>query len=202
MEHSVRFWNGVGYMAVALSAIAAAGCGSTSTAAAGTGGGGRGGRGGAGAGPVPVVVGRVTQRDVQVDLNSIGNVEPFSTINVRAQLTGTLQNVRFHEGDFVKSGDLLFTIDPRPYEAALHQAQANLTRDEALLTQAEAQLARDIANEQYQNAESKRLASLEERGLLAKDQAEQIKAAASASSALVNADKAAIEGAKAQLTAQ
>ena len=189
--------------AIAVSALGAAGCGSPSSAASpGGGGGGRGGRGGNGAGPVPVVVGRVGQKDIPVDLAAIGNVEAFSTISVRAQVTGTLQDVRFQEGDFVKTGQLLFTIDPRPYQASLDQAQANLMRDKALLVQAEAQLQRDIASDQYSAAAAQRLSSLNERGLIPKDQTEQGRASAAASSALVNADKAAIEGAKAALVAQ
>jgi multidrug efflux system membrane fusion protein len=180
-----------------------AACGSTAASSGGTGGGGggRGGRGGGG-GPVPVVVGRVVQKDVPVDLTSIGNVEAYSTISVRSQITGTLQEVRFGEGDFVKAGQLLFTIDPRPYKAALDQAQATLERDKAMLVQAEAQLEKDIASDQYNAAESKRLASLHERGLVPRDQSEQGKASADASAALVNADKASIEGAKATLVAQ
>jgi multidrug efflux system membrane fusion protein len=144
----------------------------------------------------------VVQKDVPVDLASIGNVEAFSTISIRSQITGTLQDARFHEGDFVKAGQLLFTIDPRPYQAALDQAEANLTRDKALLVQAEAQLQKDVAGEQYNSAEAKRLASLHERGLVPRDQTEQGNASATASSALVNADKAAIDGAKATLVAQ
>src|SRR5262249_44555284 len=136
------------------------------------------------------------------DLAAIGNVEAFSTISIRSQITGTLQDVKFHEGDFVKAGQLLFTIDPRPYQAAVAQADANLTRDKALLVQAEAQLQRDLASEQYNSAEAKRLASLNERGLVPRDQSEQGSASATASSALVNADKAAIDGAKATLDAQ
>lgn len=201
MEPSVRIWSGVfGGFFVALSVLGTAACGSTS--AASTNGGGRG-RGGAGAGAsVPVVVGRVSQRDVPVELTSIGNVEAFSTISVRSQVTGTLTAVRFKEGDDVKQGDVLFTVDPRPYQAALDQAAANLTRDNAMLDQAEAQLARDIATDQYNTAEAQRLTSLNDRGLLPRDQTEQGKAAAAASTALVNADKAAIEGAKATLIAQ
>ena len=184
-------------------AVTVAGCGSTA-ASPGPGGGAGGGRGGrgAGGGPVPVVVGRVLQKDVPVDLASIGNVEAYSTISIRSQITGTLQDVRFHEGDFVKAGQLLFTVDQRPYQAALDQAEATLTRDKALLVQAEAQLQKDIASDQYNSAESKRLASLHERGLVPRDQTEQGKASADASAALVNADKANIEGAKATLVAQ
>ena len=199
MEFSVRLrCECVGMAAAAVSLVVSTGCGSTAAAPAS--GGGRGGRGGGAA--VPVVVGRVVEKDVPVDLTSIGNVEAFSTISVRAQVTGALNGVRFKEGDYVKKGDLLFTIDPRPYQAALHQAEANLTRDQALLAQADAQLARDIATQQYNSAASQRLASLNERGLVPKDQTEQSKASATASEALVNADKAAVEGAKAQLEAQ
>jgi multidrug efflux system membrane fusion protein len=195
-----RWFSGV--LVCALAAGLAA-CGSTAASSGGTGGGGggRGGRGGGG-GPVPVVVGRVVQKDVPVDLASIGNVEAYSTISVRSQITGTLQEVRFSEGDFVKSGQLLFTVDPRPYQAALDQAQATLERDKAMLIQAQAQLEKDIASDQYNAAESKRLASLHERGLVPRDQSEQGKASADASAALVNADKASIEGAKATLIAQ
>ncbi len=202
----MRSWTGILYLGVALSIAATAGCGSSSAAASGPGGGGGGGKGGRGGGgggaPVPVVVGRATQKDVPVDVAAIGNVEAFATISVRAQITGTLNAVRFGEGEFVKAGALLFTIDPRPYEAALHQAEANLARDRAMLTQAEAQLAKDIANAQYSSSEADRLTSLNERGLIPKDQTEQGKASAVANVAIVNADKAAIEGAKAQLIAQ
>jgi len=191
---------------VCLLAAALAGCGSTADATGATGGGGGGGRGGrgvgGGGGPVPVVVGRVVQKDIPVDLASIGNVEAYSTISIRSQITGILQDVRFREGDFVKTGQLLFTVDPRPYQAAVDQAEATLTRDKALLVQAEAQLQKDLASDQYNSAEAKRLASLHERGLVPRDQSEQGKASADASSATVNADKANIEGAKATLVAQ
>src|SRR6516162_7736024 len=108
------------------------------------GGGGRGGRGGRGGegGPVPVVTADVQQRDVPVEVAAIGNVEAFETVSVRSQVTGAVTEVMFREGDFVKKGDHLFTIDPRPYEAMLEQAKANFTRDEALMAQAQAQLAR------------------------------------------------------------
>jgi multidrug efflux system membrane fusion protein len=97
----------------------------------GGGGRGRGGRGGrgVGAGAQPVVVAHVSQKDVPVDIDAVGNVEASSTIAVRTQITGTLESVGFHEGDFVKKGSLLFTIDRRPLEAALQQAEANLVRD-------------------------------------------------------------------------
>jgi multidrug efflux system membrane fusion protein len=170
----------------------------SSAAAPAAGGGGRGG----GGGPVPVVVGKVVQKDIPVDLSTIGNVEAFSTISVRSQVTGTLTAVKFTEGDFVKAGDELFTIDRRPYEAALQQAEANLTRDRALLGQAEAQLTKDAASTSYARVQADRQTQLLARGLISKDQEDQAVSAADASSASVNADKAAVESAKAQLVAQ
>ena len=68
---------------------------------------------------MPVVTAKVAQKDVPVDIAAIGNVEAYSTISVRSQVTGILTEVLFHEGDFVKKGQLLFTLDPRPFEAPL-----------------------------------------------------------------------------------
>ena len=87
--------------------------------AGGRGGGGRGGRGGraAGGGAQPVVVTKVTQRDVPVDIAAVGNVEAYTSVSVRSQVTGQLQEAFFHEGDIVKKGDKLFAIDQRPLEA-------------------------------------------------------------------------------------
>ena len=181
--------------------VAAAGC-SGSAAGTGGGGGGRGGRGRGEGGAVPVVTTKVTERDVPVDLAAIGNVEAFTTISVRSQVTGQLQQVSFREGDFVKKGQPLFAIDRRPFEAALQQAQANLVRDQALLSQAEAQLARDGAQAEYSQLSSERNAKLAKDGILSKDTSEQSRAQAEAQAAAVNADRAAVESAKAQLVAQ
>src|SRR5580692_10188032 len=103
-----------------------------------------GGKKGAG-GDVPVSVTKVTRKNVPVEIQVIGNVEAYSTIAVKAQVGGILTKVDFKEGDYVKNGDLLFTVDPRPLKAQLDQAVATLAKDEALLRQAEANLARDLA---------------------------------------------------------
>jgi len=179
--------------------IAGAGC---SGSAASPGGTGRGGRGRGDFGAVPVVTTKVSERDVPVDLAAIGNVEAYTTISVRSQVTGQLEGAHFHEGDFVKKDQLLFTIDKRPFEAALQQAQANLTRDQALLNQAEAQLARDGANAEYTQLTAERQAALNGKGIISKDVAEQARAASEASAATVKADRAAVESARAQLVAQ
>src|SRR5262249_50772900 len=151
---------------------------------------------------VPVVTGKVTQKDVPVDIAAIGNVEAYETVSVRSQVTGVVTEVLFREGDFVKANDHLFTIDPRPYQAMLDQAVANLTRDEALLGQAQAQLARDQAQSDYQRVTSERNGELVERGIISKDTAQQSEAAAKAIAATVKADEAAVASAKAQLEAQ
>src|SRR5215470_18285713 len=110
---------------VLVTALAAAGCtseGHTAVSAQTPQAGGRGGSGGA----VPVAAGKVVQKTMPVDLRVIGAVEPQKTVEVRAQLTGQLMTVGFQEGDDVKQGDVLFTLDGRPLDAALKQAEANL----------------------------------------------------------------------------
>ena len=127
-----------------------AGAGTPNSADSGKGGGKGGGRGkgkGGDAGPVPVVVAKVSQKDVPVEVSVVGNVEAYATITVIPQVGGALTEVLFHEGDYVKKGQTLFVVDPRPFEAALAQSQANLMKDKAGLGQAEANLARDIASE-------------------------------------------------------
>jgi membrane fusion protein, multidrug efflux system len=163
--------------------------------------GGPGGRGRGAEGPVPVVVAMVSQRDVPINVDVIGNVEAYSTISVKAQVGGELTKVSFHEGDSVKKGDLLFTIDGRPLEAQLSQAQANSARDTAALSQAQANLARDIANEKYAQDQAKRYHGLFDQGVVSREQADQMGSSADALSQTVLADKAAIESARAQIVA-
>jgi len=191
---------GSGFVLLVIT-VTAAGCSGSAATPAG-GGGGRGGRGRGDFGAVPVVTTKVAERDVPVDIAAIGNVEAYTTISVRSQVTGQLQSANFREGDFVKKGQVLFTIDRRPFESALQQAQANLTRDQALLNQAEAQLARDGANAEYSQLTAERHANLAGRGIVSKDLSEQARAASDATAATVKADRAAVESARAQLVAQ
>lgn len=162
---------------------------------------GRGGRGGD-TGPVPVTTAVAQERDVPVSVDAIGNVEAYETVSVRSQVTGIVTEVLFHEGDVVKKGDRLFTIDPRPFEAMAEQARANLARDRALLEQAQAQLVRDKANAEYVALTSQRNAELAERGIISKDSAQQARAQSDATAAVVKADEAAVASANAQLGAQ
>lgn len=183
----------VGSLAVAL-----AGCTNSGASASG-GGGGKGGRGRGAGGDVPVTVAKATQKNVPVEIQVIGNVEAYNTISVKAQVTGQLTQVHFKEGDYVKKGDLLFNIDPRPLQAALDQAKANLDRDKATLGQSDANLARDEAQARYAQAQSTRYTQLFQNGIISKDQSEQLRANAEATAQAVAADRATINSTKAAI---
>jgi membrane fusion protein, multidrug efflux system len=170
---------------LALVEITVAGCaGEEGAAASGAPGNGRGGRGGGTAG-VPVAVGTVIQKAMPIEITVIGAAEPFSSVAIRAQTTGQLMAVNFTEGDDVTAGQTLFTLDRRPLEAALQQAQANLDRD---LAQA--------ANAAQQ---AKRYDDLAQRGIATREQVDTSKTAVAALNATVDADKAAVDNAKVQL---
>ena len=79
---------------------------------------GKPGQGAAGL-PVPVLVATAVEKNVPVEITAIGNVQPFTKVAVRSQITGQLSRVHFQEGSEVRKGELLFTIDPRPAQAAL-----------------------------------------------------------------------------------
>jgi membrane fusion protein, multidrug efflux system len=188
--------------------LATQGCSSKTEADATGGRGGRGGRGRGDGGPVPVVVATVMQKDVPVNIDVIGNVEAYSTISVKAQVGGQLTKVYFQEGDYVKKDDALFTIDPRPFQAQLSQAQAQLgqaqansARDNAALSQAQANLARDTANQKYAETEAGRYTKLFDQGIVSREQTDQMRANSDALNQTILADKAAIESARAQIGA-
>ncbi|HEY6137743.1 MAG TPA: efflux RND transporter periplasmic adaptor subunit, partial [Thermoanaerobaculia bacterium] len=133
---------------------------------------------------VPVTVATVEQKNVPIQIRAIGNVQPLSNVAVRALAGGQLERVWFKEGDDVRKGQLLFTIDPRPYDAELRQAQANLQRDEAQLRNAEAQ--------------AKRYDELVKKDYVTKEEYDKLVAAAEAARAVVAADRAGIETARLQ----
>ena len=151
----------------------------------GVGGGGRGNRGGGGGGPVPVVTTHAVQKAVPVTIPAVGTAEPLATVQIRAQVTGQLSAIHFTEGQDVKKDAPLFTLDARPFEAALQQAQAVLARDTAQAKNAQSQKARyeDLFN----------------RGLIARDQYETQMATANALESTLAADQATIENAKLNL---
>ncbi|HEX4561760.1 MAG TPA: efflux RND transporter periplasmic adaptor subunit, partial [Gemmatimonadales bacterium] len=92
---------------------------------------------GRGAPTYPVSVAQVGTKDVAYEITATGTVEPRQTAQVEAQVTGIVTRVAFHEGDEVSAGQLLFQIDPRPFQAALAQAVATLHRDSAQAAQAD-----------------------------------------------------------------
>jgi multidrug efflux system membrane fusion protein len=133
----------------------------------------------------PVRIATVASRTMPVELQAIGNVEAISTVSIKAQISGQLMRVHFKEGDFVKKGQLLFTIDRAPFEAALRQAEGTLAKDEAqsLNTKLDAERYKGLGKE----------------GVVSKQQVDAAGAAANAMAATVAADKAAVETAKINL---
>ncbi len=100
------------------------------------------GGGGRNASPMSIVPEVVGKGDIGISLNALGTVTSLATVTIRTQISGYLLKIDFKEGDDVKKGDLIAEIDPRPYEAALAQANGNLARDEALLKGAQVDLTR------------------------------------------------------------
>jgi multidrug efflux system membrane fusion protein len=134
---------------------------------------------------VPVTTAVVVSKTVPVRLYAIGNVEPYTTVAVKARVDGQLVSVHFKEGDEVRKGSVLFEIDPRPFAASLKQAQANLLKDKALL---------DRASQQ-----EKRYKDLLGKNFISPDAYEQVRTNAETAAATVSADEAAIENSKLSL---
>jgi multidrug efflux system membrane fusion protein len=134
---------------------------------------------------VPVTTAAVVQKAMPVEIQVIGSAEPYSSVAIRSQITGQLLKVNFREGDIVQQGQVLFEIDRRPLEAALEQAQANLTRDMAQAANAVVQ--------------AERFQQLFEKGIAAREQSDTAKTSVAALNATVEADRAAVANAKIQL---
>jgi membrane fusion protein, multidrug efflux system len=133
----------------------------------------------------PVVVASVEQQDIPVQIHAIGNVEAYQTVFIRSQVNGQIQKIFFKEGDDVREGQPLFQLDKRPFQAELERAAGQLKRDQA----------------QGENSrlQAERYSDLEKQGIVAHEQADQLRAQAKAESAAVEADKAALEAARVQL---
>jgi membrane fusion protein, multidrug efflux system len=135
---------------------------------------------------VPVGVATAQQKDVPVYLTGLGSVTAFNTVSIRTRIDGQLSQVNFREGQYVKKGDLLAVIDPRPYEVALSQAQANLFRDQAQLRDAK------LNYERFKGL-------LHESGAVSQQQVDTQRATADQLEGAVKADQAAIDNAKLNL---
>jgi multidrug efflux system membrane fusion protein len=142
-------------------------------------------RGGGGAQAVPVVVATVTEKPMPVDVTAIGNVLPLTTVTVRSRVTGVLEEVHFTEGQTVKAGEVLFTLDRGPLIADLRRAEATLAASSA----------------QAANAarEAKRYEELYRQGLVAQSQYDQLRSQAQALESTVRADRAVVENARLQV---
>jgi multidrug efflux system membrane fusion protein len=134
---------------------------------------------------VPVVAAEALRKDVPVQLRTIGAVEPLATVAVKPQVGGIITVVHFQEGSYVGEGELLFTIDPRPYEAALQQAEGTLAKDEASTRNAQ--------------VEAQRGESLFAQGILSKENYDQLRFSAQSLEAAVRADRAALDRARLDL---
>lgn len=163
----------------------------------------------------PVAIGSVTRKDVPVQLATIGNVESYATVAIKSMVTGQLIKTGFEEGQEVKKGDLLFVVDPRPFEAALNQAEAILERElsqvkqaqanrvsnESQLKHAEAILKKDQIQAKTARVQAERYGVLVAKGNVSTDQYDQVRTNADALNAVVLADQAALEAARAALRA-
>ncbi len=134
---------------------------------------------------VPVRVGTVVAKPVDVQVRNVGTVQPYNTVAVRALVNGEILEVHFREGQDVRKGELLFSIDPRPYEAALAQAEGALARDRAQLENAEADV--------------KRYADLVKKDYVTQQQYDSVRANSAAYAATVRADQAAVDRARLDL---
>ncbi|HYL87343.1 MAG TPA: efflux RND transporter periplasmic adaptor subunit [Burkholderiales bacterium] len=135
--------------------------------------------------PVPVTVALAAKETVPVRLSAIGNVDAYSTVAVKARVDGQIIEVNFKEGAAVTKGDVLFRIDPRPYQAALRQAEANALRDAAARNQALSQ--------------EKRYQELLQKNFISKEAYAQIRTNAETAAAVAKASRAALENARLNL---
>lgn len=138
-----------------------------------------------GAPPAPVTVATVAKESVPVRITTIGNAQAYSTVSVKSRVDGQIFSVGFQEGQLVHKGDLLFQIDPRPFEAQLNQAEANLARDKAQLGRAGLDL--------------QRYTELSQKNFASRQTYETARATAESAQATVAADQAAVDQAKINL---
>ena len=170
-------------LAAALALLTAACSGGEARQATPTG----SGRGGGGQNAaVPITVATAVQKSMPITIQGIGTVIAASTVAVRAQITGEMTSVNFKEGEDVEKGQVLVTLDKRPFEAALQQAKATLDKEVAQAQNARAQAAR------YQD--------LLQRGIATREQVDTMRTQAAALEASVEADRANVETAQVQLT--
>ena len=145
--------------------------------------------------PVPVHATHVEQRAMPIQVATFGNAEAVQTVEIKSQVTGELVDVSIHEGDEVQEGQTLFTIDKRPYEVGLKQAEANVAKAEALVNQSRAMLEREKAQAANAETELARDAELRKKGMISKEEFERNRTGATGLEAVVKANEAEIQSA-------
>ena len=179
--------------------------------------------------PAPVTVAAAVVRDTPLYIDAVGRCVANEIVSLQPQISGRIVKIHFADGADVKQGDLLFTIDPRPVQATVQQAEANVARDQAqarqaeantardqaavaqaqaALTQARAQLAQAEANvvrdqAQLENArvQDQRYSELVRQGYVAREQSDQVRTAMETAAATVRANQAMVENGKAAVAA-
>ena len=145
--------------------------------------------------PAPVTVTEAVMQDVPNYIDAIGKTVAREVVSIQPQVSGRILKIHFTDGANVRKGDLLFTIDTRPFEANVRQAQANVSKDVALKKQAEANLAKDVAQAKYGEVELKRYRTLVEQGVVSREQYDQAQSNSESLKATVEADRAAVHSA-------
>ena len=190
---------GIGLSLLALLALwAAAGCSEAT-------------KSGARAGPkaaAPVKVAEVVQRTVPIQIKTFGNVQAYASVAIRAQVNVALMTIGFKEGEEVKEGRVLFTLDSRPFEAAVRQAEAAVRQAEAAFKQAEATrrqaeatVIKDKALARNAKTEADRAQTLLKQGAYTQEQYDNAQATQAAMDAAVDADAAAVAAGAAAMDA-
>lgn len=164
---------------------------------------------------VPVTIDTAVSKSVPIQIRAIGTVQAYASVTLKSQLDGEVARIHFAEGQEIKKGDLLFTLDQRPFQATLQQVEAILARDTAQLQQAEAVVAQTMAAEkqaeanlardtaQLENAlsQARRYKGLIDDGAISKELYDQVRTNATALEATIEADKAAIASTRASIRA-
>jgi len=146
-----------------------------------------------------VSVSKATQESVPTEVRVVGTVEASAIVQVKSQIAGQLESVGFTEGQNVKQSDVLFRIDARPYEEALHQAEAAVERDRAQVAQAEANLVRDQAQAKFAETDAARQEQLNKENLASKMTADQARTTLDVNRATARASEAMVNTARATL---
>jgi len=150
---------------------------------------------------VPVTAADALEKSVPLQLAAVGNAMAYTSVAIKSQVSGQIVQVHFKEGQDVAKGELLFTIDPRPFEAALRQAEAALVQRQAEGQQAVANLERDTAQLANARVQERRYRELVERELVAREQYDQFQTSLATMEATVQADHAAVANAQASARA-